>query len=87
VTVETREAPERLLSRHARHHRSLKQRDERRERALYLIDLRRARRRATAEIEANPRELASLRRAVQQAHEGLLISQDELDRELAPDDE
>lgn len=87
MPTEHRKAPDKLLSRHARHRLSLKQRDERRERANYLSDLRRARRRATAEIEADPRELASLRRGRQQAHKGELVSREDLDRELLSDDE
>lgn len=87
MAMESGRAPDKLLSRHARHHKSLKQRDERRERSAHLGDLRRARRKATAEIEADAQELAGLRRARQQAEEGELISQEELDRELTSEDD
>jgi len=79
-----------LLSRHARHHRALKRRDERRERAwsrdVFLFDLHKARR-MTEEIRLEPGAAAALNRARQQAKEGKLISQEDLDRELNADDE
>jgi hypothetical protein len=79
-----------LLSRHARHHRALRRRDEQREKAwnrdAFLSDLHRAAR-MTEEIKEEPGEAAALNRARQHAKEGRLISQEELDREFEADDE
>lgn len=79
-----------LLSRHARHHRALRRRDEQRERAwgrdAFLSDLHKAAR-MVEEIKSEPGEAACLDRARQHAKEGKLISQEELDRELEADDE
>jgi hypothetical protein len=79
-----------LLSRHARHHRALRLRDEQREKAssrdLFLADLHRATR-MTEEIRSEPQEAAALNRARQHAREGKLISQEDLDREFDADDE
>jgi hypothetical protein len=77
-------------SRRARRLREIKRKDERRERDwgrnLCLADLHLASRRATAEIEADPKEAAALDRARQQAREGDLVSQEELDREFESDE-
>lgn len=79
-----------MLSRHARHHRALRRRDEQRERIkgqdVFLSDLHRARR-MTDEIRSEPEQAEALNRARRHAHEGKLISQEELDRELDADDE
>jgi len=79
-----------LLSRHARHHRALRRRDEEREKAwsrdAFLSDLHKAAR-MTEEIKSEPGEAAALNRARQHAKEGKLISQEELDREFEADDE
>jgi hypothetical protein len=56
-------------------------------RGEFMRDLERASRRATQEIEADPAQAAALDRSMQQAREGHLISQEELDRELGDDDE
>jgi hypothetical protein len=73
-------------SRRARRLREVKRKHEQRERTwsrdICLADLHKASRRATAEIESDPKEAAALDRARQQAREGKLISQDELDREF-----
>jgi len=77
-------------SRRARRLREVKRKHEQRERAwsrdTCLDDLHRVSRRATAEIEADSKEAAGLDRARQQAREGKLISQEELDREFESDE-
>jgi hypothetical protein len=90
----TREELSDIRGRAGQHRREVHRKDIREERALhrdtYTSDVRRSKRAsrlATAEIEADPAEVAGLRRATQQAQEGKLISQDELDRELQFDDE
>jgi hypothetical protein len=77
-------------SRRARRLREVKRKHEQREQAwsrdICLADAHRASRRATAEIEADPKEAAGLDRARQQAREGELVSQEELDREFESDE-
>jgi hypothetical protein len=77
-------------SRRARRLREIRRKHEQREqvwrRDMCLADLHKASRRATAEIEADPKEAAALERARQQAREGKLISQEELDREFESDE-
>jgi hypothetical protein len=84
------EAASKLLSRHERHRRSLRQRDERRERAWgrddFLVDRRKATR-ITEDIRSEPGEADKLNAARRHAREGKLISLDELKRELDADDE
>jgi hypothetical protein len=64
--------------------------DEDRERAwtreTFLSDLDKVSRRATAEIEADPKQAKALDRAREQARAGNLISQEELDRRLNDDE-
>jgi len=87
MVEEDKDAASRLLDRHGRHHRSLKQRDERREISWSRqADLHRASR-MTEEIRSEPGEADKLNRARQHARERNLISQEELDRELDAGDE
>jgi hypothetical protein len=77
--------------RRAQRKRQVKRKEEGREREwsrdAFLGDLYRISRRATAEIESEPEQAQALDRAREQAREGNLVSQEELERRLNSDDE
>jgi len=75
----------------ARRRHEKNRREEEREREWshesFFKDLHKASQLLTSEIEGDPAEAEALDRARQQAHEGKLVSQEELDQELGTDDE
>jgi len=79
----------RLLTRHERHHRSLRQRDERRERARREVFRAEPRRpmTMTEEIKSEPGEAERLNLSRRHAREGNLMPLAEFRRELAAEDE